>query len=99
MNSAFDIKVPKHLTAKKKKLAENAENIKNQLDPAPRQHALSHLPHSRIQTFFFKEQIQNNSQPPLLHTSPHANSDPLQNSIEFKDWRFAYVEEIQVSES
>jgi hypothetical protein len=32
-NYAFDIKFPKHLTAKN--LAEKAENIKNQLDPAP----------------------------------------------------------------
>jgi hypothetical protein len=33
VNSAFEIKVPKHFTAKN--LAEKAENIKNQLDPAP----------------------------------------------------------------
>jgi hypothetical protein len=33
MNYAFDIKVPKYLTAKN--LAEKAENIKNQLDRAP----------------------------------------------------------------
>jgi len=33
VNSAFDIKVPKHLSAKN--LAEKAGHIKNQLDPAP----------------------------------------------------------------
>jgi hypothetical protein len=33
VNSAFDVKYPKHLT--RKKLPENAENTDNQLDPAP----------------------------------------------------------------